>query len=270
LIKLFVSDLDGTLLKKDITITESDKKALEALKLGGAQIAIATGRMDIEIKKIQKMIEESFHRISQNGAFAYTKDDLLLHKNTFNATTAKNLFSLIRKTSFIHLVTDEHCNYTEVWHPFFDKVKTKALAPLKENQNLFNDIGNSINPSKFIILGEYDKINAFQQTLKEEFPHEIETYISDKQCLDIMPKNISKGSAVKALMSQFDLKENEVACIGDSFNDVPMLEMTPYSFAMENALPGVKEKANYIVKSVSEAIEIILKINSQEKAYMKQ
>lgn len=270
MIKLFVSDLDGTLLSKDISISEEDKKALDALKSNDVQIAIATGRMDIEIVKIQDMIRESYHRISQNGAFVYTKDNTLLHTSTFEPIIAKNLYSIIRKSDLIHLVADQHCNYTEYWNPLFDSIKTKTLAPLKENKELYQNIGNFIFPSKFIILGEFDKINRFQQTLNEQFSHEIETYISDKQCLDVMPKNISKGNAVQILMNHFHIKANEVACIGDSFNDVPMLEMTPYSFAMENALPGVKDKANYIVKSVSEAIEMILKINHQEKAQIKQ
>ena len=50
------------------------------------------------------------------------------------------------------------------------------------------------------------------------------------------------------------MKQNEVACIGDSFNDISMFEVTPHSFTLHHAHPYVKEKANHIVRSVEEAI----------------
>ena len=55
-------------------------------------------------------------------------------------------------------------------------------------------------------------------------------------------------------MEHLQIEANEVACIGDSFNDISMFEVTPHSFTLHHAHPYVKEKANHIVRSVEEAI----------------
>ena len=78
--------------------------------------------------------------------------------------------------------------------------------------------------------------------------------MSGKRYVDIMPRGVSKGSALRRLMEHLQIEANEVACIGDSFNDISMFEVTPHSFTLHHAHPYVKEKANHIVRSVEEAI----------------
>ena len=60
------------------------------------------------------------------------------------------------------------------------------------------------------------------------------------------------------------LENHEIATIGDSPNDINMLDGIQYSFVMKNSSDSVKKHANYIVSSVSEAIGIINKINGVE------
>ena len=78
--------------------------------------------------------------------------------------------------------------------------------------------------------------------------------MSGKRYVDIMPRGVSKGSALRRLMEHLQIEANEVACIGDSFNDISMFEVTPHSFTLHHAHPYVKERANHIVRSVEEAI----------------
>lgn len=263
MIKLFVSDLDGTLLAKDISVSKEDEAALKLARENGIDIAVATGRMDVEIESIQKRIGDSYHRISQNGAFAFTRDDYFIHKRIFEMDVAKKIYAEIQSATFYVLVADEKGNYIEKWNDFFHSIKPKMLAPIEEQMNLHETIGTDIHPSKFIILGKHESLLEFEERMNKLFGDSIETYISDRECLDIMPKRVSKGDAVKKLMKHLKLSPNEVACIGDSFNDIPMLQLTPHSFAMENALPAVKNHANYIVSSVAEAVHTILQMNEK-------
>ena len=52
-------------------------------------------------------------------------------------------------------------------------------------------------------------------------------------------QGVSKGSALRRLMEHLQIEANEVACIGDSFNDISMFEVTPHSFTLHHAHPYV-------------------------------
>lgn len=52
------------------------------------------------------------------------------------------------------------------------------------------------------------------EKIDEKFHGKVSTFISAEQCLDVMPPNISKGSAISVLLKEFQLQPEEVACIG--------------------------------------------------------
>jgi hydroxymethylpyrimidine pyrophosphatase-like HAD family hydrolase len=60
---------------------------------------------------------------------------------------------------------------------------------------------------------------------------------------------VNKGIALEMISEYYNIEINEIACIGDSENDIYMFDKVKYSVAMENALPEVKNKALYITKS---------------------
>ncbi len=103
--------------------------------------------------------------------------------------------------------------------------------------------------------------NSFRKKIDEKFHGKVSTFISAEQCLDVMPPNISKGSAISVLLKEFQLQPEEVACIGDSYNDIPMFALTPHSFAMAQADDAVKEHAHYVVNTVKDAVNHVIAHN---------
>ncbi|MGD6793404.1 Cof-type HAD-IIB family hydrolase [Metabacillus indicus] len=265
MIKLFVSDLDGTLLDHQKEVSEKDIEALKQLKNSGVDICLASGRMDVEIGEILTKIGEKYHRISQNGAFINTDSDESLHALTFESVIAQEVFDVVRSEDFITIVADYSTNYTERRNEAVTSIESRMFAPITENEQLAEGIGRDIKASKISILGEYESLLPLQNKLRERYPDTIETYISDRQCLDIMPKHISKGNALHMLIQHLDISPSEIACIGDSFNDIPMFRLTPFSFAMENALPEVKKEAAYTATSVGDAILKVMEINDNNE-----
>ncbi|KEZ52733.1 MULTISPECIES: Cof-type HAD-IIB family hydrolase [Metabacillus] len=261
MIKLFVSDLDGTLLDHQKEVSDKDIEALKHLKKSGVDICLASGRMDVEIGEILTKIGEKYHRISQNGAFINTDSDESLHALTFESVIAQEVFDVVRAEDFLTIVADYSTNYTERRNEAVTSIESRMFAPITENEQLAEGIGRDIKASKISILGEYESLLPLQKKLRERYPDTIETYISDSQCLDIMPKHISKGNALQMLIQHLDIAPSEIACIGDSFNDIPMFRLTPFSFAMENALPEVKKEAAYTAASVGDAILKVMEIN---------
>ena len=67
--------------------------------------------------------------------------------------------------------------------------------------------------------------------------------------LEILDKRVTKGTGVKSLADALGIKAEEVMAIGDQENDIAMIEYAGVGVAMDNAIPAVKEAANFITKS---------------------
>lgn len=72
---------------------------------------------------------------------------------------------------------------------------------------------------------------------------------SEKDCLDIVGAGVNKGRALEFLLNRLGIDPARAAAFGDYQNDIEMLRLAGYSFAMGNALPDVKKAAKYIAKS---------------------
>lgn len=104
-------------------------------------------------------------------------------------------------------------------------------------------------------------INAVHEQQAKQWTHDLnETYkeiiaFQNKEYIDIVKRGCSKGEAVKKLKELLHL--DMVYGIGDSYNDIPMLESADCSFTFHDSPQIVQEKATHIVSSISEAITMI-------------
>lgn len=274
MIKMIVSDLDGTLLTLDNQVRKKDKEALASLVHEGIVLSIATGRMDHEILKVLENMEISANRISQNGAFLYSIKNELLANQTFAPDLAQKIYRFLPQTeNSLVTIFSENQAYVTHRNQVLDQVEPRLFFPVIEDPTLIDKLGKDILPSKITVHAKTEFLQDLEKEFIASYTDIADCYISDAHCLDIMPKNISKGNAVKNLISQLGIENHEIACIGDSFNDISMFQLTPYSFAMTHADAGVKEYANYEVDYVYQAIDLLKKegmLQTQTKEFAKK
>ncbi|WP_088043992.1 Cof-type HAD-IIB family hydrolase [Bacillus sp. EAC] len=259
MIKLFVSDLDGTMYHKG-ELFDHDVEALKKLIDQDIILCFASGRLDYEIVEIMETLEGNFHRISMNGTYIYSKDGEALLDATFHPTVVNKIYEMISPDKFLRYVADNTTYYIEEKTDIVKEIEKNSNMQAVEIKTLKEELGNTITPKKYVVIGEDEDLIQLQNELQKELPEYITSFISAKNCLDIVPANISKGSAIQILIDKLGINSNEIACIGDSYNDIPMFHLTPNSFAMEDADDEVKKHASYVVPSVSEAIKIALQI----------
>ncbi|UOQ48829.1 HAD family hydrolase [Gracilibacillus caseinilyticus] len=257
MIKLFATDLDGTLLKHGNRIKTEDISAIELLKDSNIDFAIATGRMDRDILQVCEKINTPAHRISQNGAFVDTKSNERILANTFDIETSSALHHAISQFPNPFCVTTADEAYISVKTPEIEAMEKILYFPLVEGVDFADEYQENFLPSKYMLLGEQKDIVAFQADIHEKFHAVCESYLSDPRCVDIVPKGVSKAVGLIALAEYLAIKPDEIAVIGDSFNDIPMFEMTPNSFAMSTAPEAVRKKAANVVDNVHEAIAYV-------------
>ncbi len=145
--------------------------------------------------------------------------------------------------------------------PFIHELEQQVTMTSVEEPNLLQKIDDTIFPNKISVGGTKESLQLLQKKIDEKFHGKVSTFISAEQCLDVMPPNISKGSAISVLLKEFQLQPEEVACIGDSYNDIPMFALTPHSFAMAQADDAVKEHAHYVVNTVKDAVNHVIAHN---------
>jgi Cof subfamily protein (haloacid dehalogenase superfamily) len=265
MIRLFVSDLDNTLLNNDKNVEATDQAALRTLENEGVILCLASGRMDKELTRIADEIGINAHRISQNGAFLYTNENEKLHSAAFPGELARELYREALPFGLSCFINQENEMLVQENTSMIRAIEERMKMPVKEEPNVLEQIGKTIHPSKLCFFGEIDTIKKLERHINTKYRGQLDTFISDKDCIDFMPYGISKGAAIRKLIAQLDIKPEEVACIGDSFNDISMLQLTPHSFAMAGADPAVQKEAAHVVHSVAEAANWVLGFNRNEQ-----
>lgn len=257
MIKMLVLDLDGTILNFEKEVSPRDIEAIKTIMDHGVQLTIATGRLDHEIEAVLEMMElkGKANRISQNGAFGYDKEGVHIHSHTFDPTHVKEIFQAAVHDELITTVSTEKDVYVKEESEGLEAMKKRMFRPVIVDANLADKLGTNVKPSKISLHGANITLKQMQQRIEEQFDHLLDTFISDPACLDLMPKDISKGAGIKHLLESFEIQPEEIACVGDSFNDLSMFNLTEHSYAMSQAEQAVKEQASHVVPSVAKAIE---------------
>ncbi|ANE47293.1 hypothetical protein SY83_14610 [Paenibacillus swuensis] len=266
MIKMIVSDLDGTLLTHEGSIHPQDAEAVARAHRDGYEICFASGRMYGELGTVMDRFGLRFHAVGQNGATVH-RLDRLLGSSKFPSALASELYTLAETLDLVHFV---HCNNDAYYFPERNErtipIEKRLLIPGTELRDLRGALSRAeIEPCKITFLGELTALRRLQAQLNVKFPGKIETYIADVDCLDVMPLGISKGAGLTMLAKELGLRNDEIACIGDSFNDISMFEFTPHSYAMQGAAEGVRQAANFVVPSVADAIARVYRYNAMEE-----
>ncbi|MDR6225125.1 HAD family hydrolase [Desmospora profundinema] len=257
MVKLIVTDLDGTLLDEEKLVREEDRKTLMEAVRDGSQLCLASGRMQAELEQVMDVIGIPAHGVSQNGAFVRTREGEPLVKHVFTPDLAVALFEETQGEDLFMLVCLEHQLLSHRRVGMAELVESRLFSSVR----LMPELGSAllrqeVMPCKFSYFGEMERIEKLKSRLERRFGEEVDLFISDRDCLDVMPRGISKGRGLQVLVERLGISREQVLTIGDAFNDVSMFESFPHlSFAMAHAPAGVRLKAGKTADSVSDAVK---------------
>lgn len=254
MIKLIVSDLDGTLLHSHTTIRDEDREALHEARRQGLAVAFASGRMLPEIRDIMERMELNAHAISQNGAYVHTAEGQLIRHHVFDRELILSLAEAAADTPFVTVLAGPDRYIVKHLDEKAARLRQRLLAPLVEIEDLNDQLGKELLCGKISYMGDIAGLRRLREQLLEAYGDAIDAYISDSDCLDVMPRASSKGTGLIALLDDLDVKPEEVLCIGDAFNDISMFAVTPHSFAMASSHAEVQAHASHTVRFVSDAV----------------
>lgn len=254
---LYVSDLDGTLLRSNEVTSEYTNSVINSLTDKGMLFSYATARSLVTAKKVTKGINAKIPLIVYNGAFVIDNatEDILI-ANYFDESVYKVLDELF--VNRIYPVVYAYIEGKEKFS-FIPKLSTVGMKKFIDSRNgdFRTNVVKTTNELKagniFYItcIDEPNKLKPIYDKYKGIFHCVYQTDIyTNEQWLEIMPLSASKANAIKQLQKL--LKCEKLVVFGDGKNDIDMFELADESYAVQNAHEDLKKYATAIISSNDE------------------
>lgn len=254
---LYISDLDGTLLQPDVTLSSNTINIINQLIDDGLLFSVATARSIASVRHILKDVKVTIPVILMNGVCIYDliKDEYIKIE-TFSKDSIAALMEIIENhglKGFVYTINDS------VMSTYYEELNTKALNDFyQERVDLYQKRFTQVE--RFSSLSEEPIIYFSMMDLKENLEpiHKLMEVIPDLNCtfykdnytpdlwyLEVFSKTASKYHAVTYLRTQLNF--DQVVCFGDNRNDLPLFQASDRRIAVGNAVAELKEKADLII-----------------------
>ncbi len=257
--KLFVTDMDGTLLNKDHKISKGNKHAIQRAVESGVVFTIATGRMYASTLPYAQELELDVPIITYNGALIKTAAGKELYASYLDENLVKELLDFAAEQKlYIHTYSDDKLYFkVEDEHAMYYQnacgVKGQAVG---EDIYKYN-----VHVPKMLIMGDTpEQADAAVELIRSKFAGRIEAMKSAPTYVELIKPGVNKATAIAKLAEILEIPSEQVLAIGDSSNDVSMLSSVAISVAMGNANDEARQAARYMVTDnehdgVAEALE---------------
>ena len=258
--KLFVSDIDGTLYwyddKNNDKCSLACKKAIKAWIDAGNIFALATARTHIVRERIIDDLGFCVDYMGGNGAEIVYKDGIKdiyhvpisLYLDVCNWLDEKNIDATAKiciDGQFICLHNDRYpFNYLSRMRK---NLKGAKMVSKDECKNYIKGYNMSI------ICSPKDMAYT-EEMMQKKYGNEFTIIANDIDNIDFMPLNINKGKGVLILADIYHIAKKDIIVIGDDRNDIAMFEVAGKSYAMEHSDDMIKKHADEKVALIEEAI----------------
>ncbi len=259
--KLVALDIDGTLTEKFAhTIPQSTIELVKRAK-EYAYITLVTGRMYSSSILQALILDIDVPMIAYQGAYVVNpKTGEFISKLLLDPDIARKVVKFVVDRDFDVNIFSESTVYT-----IRDNTKTRNYSfSFKVSFYVRNDIlrimkEEDIHPAKLQIIDTEERIKWLEERVREEFP-EVGILKSFANFLEIVNKSVSKSKALDLLLNLYKLERKDLIAVGDSYNDIDMIEYAGIGIAMGDSPKELKEVADFVAPSVSDrGVEYVLK-----------
>lgn len=258
-IKLFVTDLDGTLLNKEHQISEENKKAIQEAVAKGVVVTIATGRMYVSALPYAQELGVDVPIITYNGALIKSVSGEEFFNAYLPEDAVKDMLDYCLKRNWqIQVYSDDELYFIE--RGAYEKAYEEAVdveGHAVGREKIYDYYRNV--PKMLSITSGAEETDARIAELRKAFAGRFFPVKSNANYAEIIGIGINKATALERLAQKLGISIDEVMAIGDSNNDLPMLKAAGHSVAMGNANDEVKAACDYVTadceqNGVAEAI----------------
>ena len=248
-IKMIATDLDGTLLQADKSISRQTFSALEKCRQGGIKLVYATGRGSTASYIVPPDLFDA--GITQNGGMIHLGEKLI------SSISIDYKISMVFLDACTKKGLKASSEFEGIHYSNFDCEKEWPGSNI--NFKIVDYLEHKLNAEKLYVV---IKTSEEEDFVLNNLPDELYLSLARDGLGMIMHRDATKGKALEKLAGIWNIDRSEIIAFGDDTNDIDMLQYAGSGIAMSNAVEEVKAAADFITKSNDEdGIAIWLKEN---------
>jgi Cof subfamily protein (haloacid dehalogenase superfamily) len=247
-ISALISDVDGTLVTRDKTLTAATQAAVAALQEGGIAFAITSGRPPRGMRFFVEPLGLTTPIGGFNGGLITRPDMAPLEAHALAPETAQQAHSILAASKI------------DVWaFSGLDWLLTDPEGPRvgleKHTVKFHPTVVKSLEPAlgaAYKVVGvsdDHELLKRCEADMQAALGPGASVSRSQPYYLDITHPQANKGVAVQKMSALMNVPMSEVAVIGDNYNDLAMFAQSDFTIAMGNAPDDVKKKARFVTAS---------------------
>ena len=228
-IRLIVTDLDDTILRRDKTVSYYTIDVFKRAKKQGLLVAFATARF-LDDSRDYRIILSPDGDIVTGGCLVFACNQLL-RCNYLPEQQGVRLLAELCAHPLVKSVSarSQNARYSNI--PIEGRICIDFSPPL---------------PDKLLHCSFRTDDGTIVTSIAARYPEFLFLHVSGSDLYDINPKDATKLKGVKTLLDYYSINLSEVAAFGDDYNDIEMLRECGVGVAMRNSIDECKEVANYI------------------------
>lgn len=245
--KMVFFDLDGTLCSGgSLQVGQEIITAFNDLKKNDVLPIIATGRSRYEVKGLLDLLRVE-HYILSNGCYVHSAGRTIQNM-TFTIGEVEAILAIAKK----YQLSAGYFNQRGYAITQFSEVVEEHVAHMGISEvPVVADFYQS-NPVNFMNL----YLNAeMEEKIREELGAIADLVRFAPLAIDVLPKNVSKGTAIKSLLTSLRDSQIETYAFGDQNNDISMFQLVDFGVAMSHSTEQLKRQSSYIATSTNGVIE---------------
>ncbi len=250
------TDLDGTLFLNDSTVSENMRGKLKNMTDKGHKLVIASGRPLPSIKERIELLNLNFKNmyiVSNNGALI---TDNMTGEKIFEKKLTPSVIDevqkiCLKKNVHVHSYTEKEIiglkNDAEM-----EFYHSRIHMPLITVTDIAKYLRDGAYKVQIISLDNRPLLEEIKEEILCKLPDEVECVFSNDRYLEVLPKDVTKGSAIKVVADLFSMPMSHTYAAGDEENDISMIKAAATGVAMANASEKVKIAADIVTEKTND------------------
>lgn len=254
---LLITDMDGTFLPSSKVPGEKSLKAIEKFQKDGGKFSIATGRAIQASEQYFQTVKVNCPIIMCNGGMVY---DLENKKQVYDVYLPDHATDIVDDVlGKFPSVGCEFLTFDGVYVPALNETEKRHIETCKVKPVYCKTDEVPKDKYKVLFADEPENIDRIVEYVDGMDWHDVDFVRSTERYYEILPRNISKGSALEHMRKLCNMQGYTFVAVGDYDNDIEMIKTADVGICPSNAADNVKEIAD-ITLNVSCEEDVIAEV----------
>lgn len=251
--RMVFSDMDGTLLKSASELSEKNIEMVGKAVDQGVKFVICTGRGVYGVERFLEklnLLGRPGYVICQNGAAVYNLENMeMVLKHSFSSDDLRPVVEIAREEGVEVYLYDDRTFVAEKVTP---QVEAYCRVMHADMRILPDGLEYEGYFTKCLLSGSYEQLDTVRKKVEPLIAGKLNHFFSGPQYLEFVKTGVSKGRALQETAEKAGVPLAEVIAIGDSENDLSMIQAAGLGVAVANAQEHVKAAADYVTETTCE------------------